>query len=134
MDTSLLRSILLCSGNKCVNNYDKIFMYVKNWCPHSIKAAALAQKVYNTVYILDIETRSYVNPNDLKQRIMIAPNTQYIQAFSSLVKQTDVSSVPRIFGHINDRWEYIGGEDDFTAMNNSSTVENMFAKFREVKF
>lgn len=134
MDKALLTAILLCDGKKCVNNYDKIFMYVKNWCQHSIDAAALAQKVYNTVNVLDIITGSYVQPNDLKQRKVIIPDTQYIQAFVSLVNKTRVSSVPRIFGHNNGKWEYIGGETDFTALCNSSSAENMFAKFQEVKF
>ena len=134
MDKALLTAILLCDGKKCVNNYDKIFMYVKNWCPHSIKAAALALEVCNCVSVLDVESGSYVQPNDLKQPFIVKPDTQYIQAFISLVNKTRVSSVPRIFGHNNGKWEYIGGETDFTVMCNSSYVENMFAKFQEVKF
>lgn len=134
MDRELLRAILNCKGDKNEpESFDKVFMYVKNYCPHSIHAASKASGLCDDVRVIDVMTNKYVSPKDLKQPLAIGPDTQYIQAYSKL-KSNGMKTVPQIFV-CSGSWMYIGGRDDFDRLTDKrSTIESVQSMFDQVKF
>lgn len=134
MDRELLRAILNCKGDKNEpKSFDKVFMYVKNYCPHSIHAASKASDLCADVRVIDVMTNKYVSPKDLKQPLAIGPDTQYIQAYSKL-KSNGMETVPQIFV-CSGSWMYIGGRDDFDRLTDKrSTIGSVQSMFDQVKF
>ena len=136
MDSELLRAILNCNGDKNKpKTFDKVFMYVKNYCHFSASAARRALAVCSNVAIIDVITGNYVSATDLKQPYAILPNTQYIQAYPKIVNK-GMTHVPQIFVHSPTGWQYIGGSDDFDRLidRRNTSLETVQSMFDQVKF
>ncbi|MBH46034.1 MAG: hypothetical protein CMC93_05410 [Flavobacteriaceae bacterium] len=119
---------------KCTHyNFDKVFMYVKNYCHHSKHAASLAEDLCpQRVACLDMETNKLVSPKDLKQ-ILIKQGSM-IPHLSQKFTQLRFPTVPQIFVHGLEGWKYVGGRTDFdTFTKSSSSVEDIQIKFQGVK-
>ena len=134
MDSELLRAILNCNGDKNKpKTFDKVFMYVKNYCPHSIHAASKASDLCADVRVIDVMTNKYVSPKDLKQPLAMNPDQHYIQAYS-ILKKNGMTTVPQMFVS-SDGWKYTGGRDDFDNLTDRhSSIESVQSMFDQVKF
>tara|TARA_B000000441_G_C21672058_1_gene307969 strand:+ start:528 stop:938 length:411 start_codon:yes stop_codon:yes gene_type:complete len=135
MDSELLRVILNCNGDKNKpKTFDKVFMYVKNYCRFSASAARRALAVCSNVAIIDVITGNYVSATDLKQPYAILPDTQYIQAYPKIVNR-GMTHVPQIFVNSPTGWQYIGGSDDFDRLidRRNTSLETIQTKFDQVK-
>lgn len=132
MDQDLLIYMTEMTGEKTINcNYDKVFMYVKNYCHYSQHAAALAIEQCPIVYVLDMITYKLVTPGDLKQTIIC--NNSLIPHLIQKFNQKQFPTVPQIFVH-NNGWHYVGGCDDFEAFTKSNnTMEHILTGFQSVK-
>lgn len=129
----------------CINNltkdtkaepFDRVFMYVKNYCHFSAKAAGMAAQVCKKVHVLDVLTGQYVTPMDLHQTMLPSSDhreEKYMQAYMPLKRST----VPQIFLHCKE-WKYVGGCIDFehylTVLNSSQNVDTVRTMFQAVKF
>jgi glutaredoxin len=136
MDNELLKCILSCDGVKFAPpEFDKVFMYVKNFCHFSARAAGRALDVCSDVAVIDILTGKYVSATDLKQPYTLGPDTQYIQAYPKLVNK-GMSHVPQIFVHSPTGWQYTGGSDDFDRLidRRNTSVETVQTMLDQVKF
>ena len=116
--------------------FDRVFMYVKNYCHFSAKAAGMAAQVCKKVHVLDVLTGQYVTPMDLHQTMLPSSDKRekrYMQAYTPLKGST----VPQIFLHCKE-WKYVGGCIDFehylTVLNSSQKVDNVHTMFQAVKF
>ena len=116
--------------------FDRVFMYVKNYCHFSAKAAGMAAQVCKEVHVLDVLTGQYVTPMDLHDELAPYADERekpYMQAYTPLKQST----VPQIFLHCKD-WKYVGGCNDFdhylTVLNSSQKVDNVRTMFQAVKF
>lgn len=132
----LLDSINKLAKDTKVEPFDRVFMYVKNYCHFSTKAAGMAAQVCKEVHVLDVLTGQYVTPMDLHQSILPYADKRedkYMQAYTPLKRST----VPQIFLHCKE-WKYVGGCKDFeyhlTALNSSQSVDNVHTIFQAVKF
>lgn len=134
MDTDLLRAILNCKGDKNkTKSFDKVFMYVKNYCPHSIHAASNASDLCADVRVIDVMINKYVSPKDLKQPLAIKPDQLFIEAYS-ILKKNGMTTVPQVFVS-SGGWKYTGGRDDFDSLTDRhSTIESVHSMFDQVKF
>lgn len=138
MDRVLYDAIGNCDGKKVSkSDYNMVFMYVKNWCPHSQNAAKLAASNCNSVYVVDLETSKFVSPKDLHQPVNTQPSMVHhlIKKHKRLV-DIGKNTVPQVFVKSSTGWKYVGGEDDYTAFTrlSSSSVADIQLKFEEVKF
>jgi glutaredoxin len=138
MDTKLYMAIGDCNGQMVKeSDYNIVFMYVKNWCPHSQNAAKLAASNCNSVYVVDLETSKFVSPNDLHQPVIVQPGMVHhlIQKRKHLL-DIGKTTVPQVFVKSSTGWKYVGGETDYAAFTrlNSSSVADIQLKFEEVKF
>lgn len=119
---------------KCKNyNFSKVFMFVRNYCHYSKDAAALAEKlVPGKVECLDLESKLWVTPNDLKQTmIKKSPLKSHLISRFNEIK---FSTVPQIFVHGLQGWKYVGGKTDFdTFTKSSSSLEDIQIEFQDVK-
>ena len=132
--------LLVCINKLSKDNkaepFDRVFMYVKNYCHFSAKAAGMAAQVCKEVHVLDVLTGQYVTPMDLHQTMLPSNNKTeetYMQAYTPLKGST----VPQIFLHCKE-WKYVGGCKDFehhlTVLNSSQKVDNVRTMFQAVKF
>ena len=123
---------------KCTHyNFDKVFMYVRNYCHHSKHSASLAEDLCpQRVVCLDMETCKLVSPKDLKQ-ILIKQGSMIphlAQKFKQIRFPTVPPTVPQIFVHGLQGWKYVGGRDDFDAFTqSSSTLEDIQIAIQGVK-
>ena len=103
------------SLEQCVKNpvkytggkIDSIFMYVKNYCPHSKHAALRTQKFTTNVKCYDLETNRYVSHSDLNK---------YAGDGDGREKWYHFNTVPQIFAKVGTAWYHIGGRDDFDSI------------------
>jgi glutaredoxin len=132
IDEKLLACIMLHKKDTRIEEFNSVFMYVKNYCHYSAEAAKLASQICQRVAVLDVLTNRYVDPLNLKQPGSI-PNTQYIQAYKPLSGLT----VPQIHLY-NGEWKYIGGCSDFkkylTGLDKAQNVDSIRTMFQGVKF
>ena len=107
IDQKLLACIMDHKKDTRIEDFNSVFMYVKNYCPYSVKAAKLAAELVvkrrGDVTVLDVLTNNIVSANNLKVKLYTA-STHYIQAYKPLSGFT----VPQIHLY-NGEWKYIGG-------------------------
>ena len=117
----------------------EVFMYVKNYCPYSRRAAAESAKYKSLV--LDLRTKSFVSPTDITQPLQPLFKqeevTKLLEAYKILKEYA--STVPQVFVRDSKGWVYVGGSENFiasiTASNNTNTpTQSMTAGFQAVKF
>ena len=131
MDEYLHTCISQCTGQKVVpDSYDKVFLYVKNYCGFSKRAAAKAINISKDVRVLDVLTNRYVEPMDFFKGISAAPK-KLVDVYPTLVKK-GMRTVPQIFVCSHGKWCYVGGNSDFTVPNNSSSKGKSMSQ--QVKF
>ncbi len=137
MDRELLTTILTCDDKASPDSFNKVFMYVKNYCHHSAHAAGVAMNVCRDVTVLDVVTGQYVSATDLKQPYAMSPDTHLIQAYPKIVNR-GMTTVPQIYVRTGGGWKYIGGRDEFdqlvTDIRSSSNVATIQSMFHQVKF
>lgn len=134
MDQDLYNYISNMTGEKTTScNYDKVFMYVKNYCHHSKYAAGLAICECPIVYVLDMITHKLVCPLELYETLLPQSdlNPHLVQKFNTVFH---LCTVPQIFVHDVNGWHYVGGSDDFEIFTKSnSTMEYIQEAFQSVK-
>lgn len=100
------------SLEQCVKNpvkytggkIDSIFMYVKNYCPHSIHAALRTEQFTKNVKCYDLQTNKYVSHSDLDKQVANGDGRE---------KWYHFNTVPQIFAKVGTVWYHVGGRDDF---------------------
>lgn len=131
---NLITCIENCKGNPGEpKDIQEVFMYVKNYCIHSQKAATKSAKYKNLV--LDLRTKCFVSHEDITQPLLEQKDaTKLLDAYKIL--KDYASTVPQVFVRDSDGWVYVGGSENFiTASNNTSTpTQTMIAGFQAVKF
>lgn len=104
------------SLEECVKNpvkytggkIDSIFMYVKNYCPHSIHAALRTEQFTTDVKCYDLcVPQKYVSHSDLDKQVGDGDGKEAWYHFKT---------VPQIFGKVGTNWYYLGGRDDFDSI------------------
>jgi glutaredoxin len=108
-----------------------IFMYVKNYCRYSKRAAAAAVKQSNNVRCIDMVNRVPIDPVSF-QPIEGKVDTHLLQAFA----MKNYLTVPQIFVY-DTKWRYVGGCDDFLAIvdnrasgTQATAIESLGAMFQ----
>jgi glutaredoxin len=130
IDEKLLACIMRHKKDTTIEDFDSVFMYVKNYCHYSAEAAKLASQICQKVVVLDVLTNTCVDPLNLKDETG-KPDTQYIQAYKPLSGLT----VPQIHVRsVDGGWKYIGGCSDFIELNKGQSVGSIRTMFQEVKF
>ena len=139
IDQKLLVCITCHKKDTTIEDFDSVFMYVKNYCHYSAEAAKLAYQKCKNVAVLDVLSTPmvYVNPLNLKEtaKDKSNPDTRYIQAYKSLSGLT----VPQIHVRsVDGTWKYIGGCSDFkqylTELDKGQSVGSIRTMFQGVKF
>tara|TARA_B100000925_G_C21910399_1_gene431230 strand:- start:435 stop:806 length:372 start_codon:yes stop_codon:yes gene_type:complete len=93
---------------------DSIFMYVRNFCPHSKHAAMRAMKFTKNVQCYELEKNKYVSCNNLYD----------VEAEGDgMEKKFKFRTVPQIFVQVQKKWYYIGGRDDFDLIEANTTTK-----------
>tara|TARA_B110000008_G_C16977848_1_gene566816 strand:+ start:304 stop:708 length:405 start_codon:yes stop_codon:yes gene_type:complete len=132
IDQKLLACITCHKKDTTIEEFNSVFMYVKNYCHYSAEAAKLAAERCQDVTVLDVLTNNCVSTNNLKVKLYPA-STHYIQAYKPLSGFT----VPQIHLY-NGEWKYIGGCSDFkeylTELDKSQNVDSIRTMFQGVKF
>lgn len=118
MDNNLIPAIIACKYNgKTYNigNYTEVFMYVKDYCPHSKAAAKTAYGICDT-YCFEVQHNKFLDPATFEVMDVKNPVTPHIvQAYKCSGLNTD--TVPQIFVKVHGGWHWVGGNVDFKAYN-----------------
>lgn len=93
---------------------DSIFMYVRNYCPHSKHAAKRAMQFTKNVQCYDLEEKRYVSYDNLD-------NCE--AEGDGMEKKFKFRTVPQIFVQVQKKWYYIGGRDDFDLIEANTTTK-----------
>jgi len=93
-------------------SFTKAFIFVKNWCPHSVSVAGKLNNA--TTYCFDLITSQFVECSNLHHPLKQQEN---IDAAKKLHREWvgRHSTVPLIFVYTTE-WRYVGGEDDYNAL------------------
>lgn len=97
----------------------RIFMYVKNYCRYSKRAAAEAVKYCDDVRCIDMVEQKPIDPISFEQ-IDGTVDVHLLQAF----KMKNYPTVPQIFVY-DTKWKYVGGCKEFMAIADNSSVSQM---------
>lgn len=118
MTIPAVEDLLVCMSNrnKCrktdkIDDKDFIFAYVRNYC-HFSRDALLELALHDNekMCIYDLETHTYVSPDNMKRCISREVDAR-------LRTQWFGETVPQIFVHNKDGWKYIGGYDNLMITN-----------------
>lgn len=133
----LIACIENCKGNSGEpEDIQEVFMYVKNYCPYSQRAATKSAK-YKPL-VLELRTKCFVSPENIKQPLIEQKEPKKLLDAYKILKDY-ASTVPQVFVRDSNGWVYVGGSENFiasiTASNNTNTpTQSMTAGFQAVKF